>query len=103
MADAITSTVGQYTENSLIPEGIYTQLKQTVNDIDIRVVDGAAREKLEDTGIHIGSGIIDMTADNIIMKNNDGERALELVTGDDNKPLIDITNLNVSGIFTTTA
>lgn len=100
VADAITSTV--YSNNSLIPNSVYTRINQTVKDIDLRVIDSnssnSAGQKLADTGINISTGKIALTADNIILKNNSGERALTITNGSDGKPVIAATSLAVNDL-----
>lgn len=102
VADAITSRV--YSNNSLIPYSVYTSINQTVKDIDLRIVDpnrtnpNSAGNKLADTGINISSGKIALTADNIILKNNSGERALTITNGSDGKPVIAATSLAVNDL-----
>ncbi len=113
----IDSQVAEYTSNNeLVPGSLYSHILQSRERISLTI--GQAKSEaitnatsqvndlksdLLDTGIDITHNQIEMTADNIILKNNSGTRALTITNGADNKPVIDASSLNVSGIFTTSA
>lgn len=114
LADMINSEVGSYTsDNELVPGSIYSYIKQYKDRISLKVDTAQSnaetnaandiKSKLLATGIDIADKKIEMTADNIVLKNNSGTRALTITNGSDGKPVIDTSSLNVSGIFTTSA
>lgn len=115
LSNAIVGQVATITYN---PDGTISSqsssaIQQTAGNIRLSVANGAINtavaadgtiaNKMLGTGIDITNGKIEMTADNIILKNNSGTRALTITNGSDNLPVIDTSSLNVSGIFSTSA
>lgn len=117
MADMIDSQVAEYTsDNELVPSSLYSHIVQSRNQISLKIgqakseaIDDATgqvsgvKQNLLDTGIDIINKKIEMTADNIILKNNSGTRALSIVNGSDGKPVISAENLQLTGVLSTSA
>ena len=106
-ADAIISTVSEneYNENGMIDRSIYSKIIQRKNQISLEIgeVGTNITTGLLNTGINITNGSITLTANKIWLQNQYGQKALTLTEDSNHNPLIDISNLNIEGVFTTSA
>lgn len=107
LADSIVGTVSAFTYNfdGTIDNASKSVISQKAGEIRLAVVTdamlsgGAITSKFLDTGIDIIQHKITITADNIILQNNSGTRALTITNGPDNKPVIAASSLDVDNMY----
>lgn len=114
-ADAIQGRVWQQDPNGIISGNTYSSVKQTIDNINLSVVN--VRNDLLATGIDISGvqydqqghviqgGTVTITSDNFILQGNQpgADRALTLVYDSNGIPRISASNLEIEGVFSTTA
>ena len=118
MSNAIVGQVTQITYNAdgTISDQSSSAIQQTAGQIRLQVANGAIDTAVTEggkiaapllaTGIDIVQGDITLVANHISLKNQSDITGLELITlgeSPNQKVVIDVGSLNVSGIFTTSA